>query len=479
MAYVQGWDRSQPIFLPECLDDYVSRENPVRVIDAFVDGLELHKVGMDCKIPGSVGRDGYDPRVLMKLYIYGYLNRIRSSRGLERETKRNLELIWLLGKLQPDHWTINDFRRRHAKGFKKILREFNLLCMKVGLFGAELVALDGAFLKALNSKARNFTANKLQKLIARIDGRIAEYLEELEQSNQQDQDDGSDSTSGPDPAIAEAIAELKKKREGYEQLAEEARKSETGQVWLSDPDSRPLQKGGKSMIGYNGQIAVDGKHHLIASAELTNDGNDLQQLEPMSTAAKEELGVSKLKVVADGGYHNLTQLAQCEEAGIEVHSPQRQKKASRKDFFAVSLFRYNRDSDEYRCPQDQPLQRHSDYTSRETTYRAYYNTAACRDCPVRESCTEGKYRKLSIHEHAEAGERVAQRMSENPALYARRKGVVEHVFGTLRTWWGYEGFLTRGLVTTTGEWMLSCLAYNLRRALNVLGCRRLLAAISG
>ena len=484
MAYIEGWDRSQPNLLPESLEDYVSEDNPVRFLDAFVDGLELHKVGMNCKQPGSVGRDGYDPRVLLKLYIYGYLNRIRSSRGLERETKRNLEVIWLLGKLQPDHWTINDFRRRHGECFKEILREFNLLCMKVGLFGAELVALDGTFLKAVNSKARNFTAAKLEKLMARIDERIAQYVEDLDHSraHEDGQDDGGDpgsgNSSGPDNATAKAIAELEEKRARYEELAQEAGDSETGQVSLSDPDSRHLQKGAKSMVGYNGQIAVDAKHHLIVCAGLSNDGNDLQQLSPMSMAAKEELGVSGLKVAADGGYHNLAQLAECEQAGIEVYAPQRQERMARRDLYALSMFHYDAQADEYRCPEGQPLHRHRDYRSRGATFRSYYNTAACRNCPVRECCTQGKYRKLSIHTHAAAGQRVARRMSEDPDVYARRKGLVEHVFGTLRSWWGLEGFLTKGLASTRAEWMLGCLSYNIRRALNVLGTRKLMAALT-
>lgn len=476
MAYVEGWDRSQPMMLPECLDDYVTAENPVRVIDAFVDSLKLHDLGMNCKVPGSVGRDGYDPKALLKLYVYGYLNRIRSSRGLERETLRNMEVIWLLGKLQPDHWTINEFRRRHAKPFKAVLKQFNLLCMKMGLFGAELVALDGSFIKAVNSKTRNYSVAQLKELTAKIDAVIGDYLQKLKECEEQGEDEGG---GGKDEgaAIAELLAALKEKRDHHQNLLEQADASESKQVSLTDPDSRRLNKRSQQTVGYNAQVTVDSEHHLIVAAELTQDGNDLRQLEPMSRAAKEELGVEELTVVADAGYHNLRQIHQCEEQGIEVHSPARARRASEKDFYPVSSFRYEAQEDCYVCPNQQRLTRHADDKQGEVIYRTYYNSSGCRDCPLREQCTKGKYRKLHIHQYAEVGQRVAARLEDQPEVYARRQGLVEHVFGSIKWNWHQGALLTRGLVTARGEWMLSCLAYNISRVLKVFGVAKLLEAL--
>lgn len=476
MAYEQGIDRAQPLLLPESLDDYVSQSNPVRVIDAFVESLELHELDMDCKEPGTVGRDGYDPRALLKLYMYGYLNRIRSSRRLEQETKRNLEVIWLMRKLQPDHWTINEFRRRHAKAFKKLLKKFNLLCLKMGLFGGELVALDGSFIKAVNSKTRNYTSKQLKEVVERIEQTIRDYLEKLSSDFDEDGSGGRGGQNS-DEATAQALAALEQKRGKWQDRLDEAEASENKQVSLSDPDSRRLNKRNQKTVGYNAQVAVDGQHHLIAAAELTQDGNDLRQLEPMSRAAKEELGVERLKVLGDTGYHNLLQIHQCEEQGIEVHSPARAPRASEKDFYPVRAFHYDAEQDCYRCPNGQQLTRHADDKQGEVIYRIYYNSAACRDCSLRKECTKAKYRKLHIHQYAEVGEKVATRLKEEPEIYARRKGLVEHVFGTIKWDWQQGALMTRGLVSTRGEWMLSCLAYNLRRSLNLLGVERLLEAL--
>ena len=475
MAYVRGLDRSQPMLLPECLEDYVGEDNPVRVIDAFVDGLELHEIGMDCKEEGSVGRDGYHPKALLKLFVYGYLHRIRSSRQLERSTKCNLEVIWLLGKLQPDHWTINEFRRRHSACFKAVLRNFNMLSLELGLFGAELIALDGTFIKAVNSKARNYTGAKLKKLIKRVDELITQYLKELEDSV--DPGGEQDDSGGQRQATAEALEALKERRHEYLRLVEEAQNSTTGQVSLSDPDSRRLSKGSQNTVGYNAQIAVDSKHHLIVAGEVTQDGNDQRQLEPMSQSAQDELGAQQLKIVADGDYHNLSQIHRLEQRGMEVHSPPRAPRQSTQNYYPLSSFHHDGSRDHYVCPEGHHLTRHADATEGEVIYRIYYNTKACRNCPVRGACTKASYRKLHIHEHAEAGKKVALRMTRCPEVYARRQGIVEHVFGTIKWDWDQGALMTRGLEGARGEWMLSCLAYNFRRVLSLVGSRRLLQAM--
>jgi transposase len=470
MGYIRGIDRNERQLLPESLEDYVGPENPVRVIDAFIDGLNLGELELIVKEPGSVGRDGYDPRALLKLYIYGYLNRIRSSRALERESRRNLEVIWLTGKLQPDHWTINDFRRKNSKAFKAVLREFNLLCLKLDLFGRELVAIDGAFVSGVNSKSRNFTRKKLDKLIKRIDERVAEYLKKLESTEGAKEQLGS----GEEKDLSEKLKQLEEKRREYKEMLAEAEVSPSGQLSLSDPDSRMLKKGTQSTVGYNVQIAVDGKEHLIAAAEVTQDPNDFEQLEPMASASQEFLESENLKVVADGGYASGEQVERCEKKGFEVHVPERATAKSAKGVYARERFRYDEESDSYICPENQELKAHKNSVIKGVEYRVYYSVAACRDCPVRAQCTGGKYRKIQINPWHETMVEVRARVKREPEIYARRKGLVEHPFGTIKHWQGQGFFLCRGKEKVTGEFMLSCLAYNLRRVLNIKGVAELL-----
>ncbi len=473
MGYQSGMDRNERQLLPETLDDYVSEENPVRAIDAFVEGLDLGQVGMVVKEPGSMGRDGYDPRMLLKLYIYGYLHKIRSSRALERETKRNLEVIWLTRKLQPDHWTINDFRRKHAKVFKAVLREFNLLCLKLDLFGRELVGIDGSFVRAVNSKGRNFSRKKLRVLLRRIEHQVEEYAKALESAEGAKESLGTEKEKG----LSEKLAKLGQKRRECQEMLEEAERTPDGQVSLSDPDSRLLKKGQESTVGYNAQVAVDGKNHLIAAAEVTQDANDYQQLEPMASASQELLESEKLKVVADGGYASGEQVKRCEEKGMEVHAPPRAEVKSGEGRYPMESFRYDQKNDCYACAHGQKLERHQDTIMKGVAYRVYYNVAACRDCPVRSQCTKGQYRKLKINPWHEHLERVKLRVRKHPEIYARRKGLVEHVFGTIKHWQGQGFFLTRGRQNVAGEFMLSCLAYNLRRAINLIGVSGLLKAL--
>lgn len=473
MPYLHGAPRNQVLLLPESVEDYVGPENPVRVIDAFVEGLELQSLGLAESTSGP-GAPAYDPKALLKLFIYGYLQRIRSSRELEKATRRNLEVIWLLRQLTPDHWTINAFRRTHRQAFKGTFRQFHLLCAQLDLFGRELVAIDGTFLKAVNSPARNFSQAKLETQLAEIDARTEAYLQKLEQADQESAGHGgAESTAA---ALREKLGKLEELRQAYHAMLAQVAAEPASQVSLTDPECRSLCKGHAHTVGYNAQIAVDARHHLIVVEEVIRDPNDSQQLAPMAIAAKEVLGVEHLASTADRGYYNIEQLQCCEDAGVETYVPA--PRAANPPGFGLERFTYLPERDCYRCPQGRELQRHQDTTKSSGRYRTYYHVAACRDCPLRSECTRGKYRKLALHEHAATIDAARERLRAHPEMMGRRRGLVEHPFGTLKFWMGYGVLLTRGLENVRTEFTLSCLAYNLRRVLNLIEVPTLLKAIA-
>jgi transposase len=481
MPYLCGVPRDQVMLLPETVEDYVGADNPVRVIEAFVEGLSLAQLGLKLKGQGGAGAPAYDPRALLKLYVYGYLNRIRSSRELEKAAGRNLELIWLLRQLQPDHWTINAFRRENRGCFKALFRQFNLLCAKLELFGKELVAIDGSILKAVNSPARNFSRAKLEGWLQQIDERTEAYLGKLEQSD----GDSDGQGLGHGPSAEEKVQSLRKK---LEQLAETRREYAAmleqiagipgAQISLSDPESRSLCKGHEHTEGYNVQIAVDGAHHLIVAEEVTTQPNDSQMLAPMVEAVQAALGVEQIEVVADRGYYNIEQLERCARLGVDPIVPaQRAANPPGDGTYPLERFAYMSERDCFVCPEGKELWRHQDTSKSSGQYRTYYHVAACKDCPVRAQCTKGRYRKLTVHQHAKVVAAVRERLAQKPDAMAQRKALVEHPFGTLKFWYGYRAFLTRGLEMVRAEFSLSCLAYNLRRALNAVGVAELVKAI--
>ena len=479
------------MLLPECVEDFVGPENAVRVIEAFVEGLDLAKLGFPLLDEGLPGARAYDPKVVLKLFLYGYLHRVRSSRELERATRCNLEVIWLLRRLTPDHWTINDFRREHRTRFKELFREFNLLCGKLELFSKELIALDGTFLKGVNNPARNFTKGKLEKLLEAIDERTERYLATLETGDQEAERQGQGAVGGPQgkgkkeaPAkpLRDQLAQLQEERQKYAELLEQLRAEPGQQISLTDPESRLLHKGGQSVVGYNAQIAVEGEHHFIVAQEVTRDPNDTQQLAPMAEAASAALGAESLTALADGGYYNLEQLQRCAAQKIVAHVPApKPARVAGDGTYPDTSFRYDAQADAFHCPQGQELPRHKDTQKPGGggTRKVYYSTSACRHCPVREACTKGEFRRITVHEHAATAEAVRKRMEEKPELFARRKGLVEHCFGTLKFWMGHAAFLTRGLEMVRAEFSLSCLGYNLRRLLNLVSVPTLLAALRG
>jgi transposase len=465
MSYQRGIDRSQTDLLPACLEDYVRADAPVRFIEAFVEGLDLKTLGFQRSEPAALGRPPYDPADLLKLYLYGYLNRIRSSRRLEAETKRNLELMWLLKKLSPDFKTIADFRKDNRSCFKGVFKQFNLLCRKLELFGAELVAIDGSKFKALNNPKRHYSAKQLQELVAKIEERIEEYLKQLD--TQDSEAEGV--TQGPTrKGLEEKLCALRERKGKYDEWLADMGSSGTQEISLTDADSRGQKRVG---VGYNVQVAVDAKHDLIVESEVVQAANDLGQLSAMAQGARQELQVESIKVVADAGYHEAVQLESCEKAGIETYLPApgttRGRSKSGQSVYPKDKFSYDPARDVYRCPAGQELPRGNRCVVKGKTKDYYYNWKACQGCALRSQCTTGSYRRLARVANESVVERQAQRAALNPKLLAKRKTIVEHVFGTLRNW-GHDCFLTRGLVAVRAEFSLSALTYNLRRVLHLI-----------
>lgn len=471
MSYLSGVDRNQVQLLPASVEEYVGADAPVRAIDAFVQGLDLGALGLR-KTVADTGRPPYDPADLLKLYLYGYLHRIRSSRRLEAETHRNLEVIWLLRGLRPDHWTIAAFRREQRERFKAILREFNLICRQLGLFGAELVAIDGAKFKAVNHPRRHYTAEQLRALIAHVDQRIDEYLAELDRADAEQA--GAPARPGV-AALQEKLTQLLDRSAAYQHWQDTLAATGQSEVSLTDPDSRGQKKVG---VGYNVQIAVDARHDLIAADTVVQAANDLAQLHPLASAAHEEIGATT--VVADAGYHERGQLAACEEAGLTTYVPAPGTRTGQTNdgppVYPKEQFTYDAAADSYRCPAGQTLPRTDSGHKHGKRCDYYAHPAACAACPRRPQCTTADYRRLARLENEAVVERQATRVRARPEIVRERKTIVEHVFGTLRLW-GHDVFLCRGLEMVRAEFSLSALAYNLRRALNVVGVAKLIAAL--
>ena len=473
MAHIAGFDRSQTLLFPEAIDDYVGVDNPVRFIDAFVDGLDLQAAGFTRAAPKATGRPGYAPGDLLKLYIYGYLNRVRSSRRLEAECHRNVEVIWLLRTLKPDFKTIADFRAGNRKAFRPVFRQFVVLCRKLNLFGRELLAVDGTRIKAVNSKDRNFTKNSLAKFIKAVDERLDEYLKRL------DEDDATEvGTDGSRTKnLAEKIEALQAKRGRYGALLNDLERSGEDQISLTDPDSRAMAAFTKVGVGYNIQVAVDAKNKMIAEQEVSNQVLDMGLLTQTAQAAREILDVEKIDVVADKGYFKIEDIEACEKAGVTPHVPRPQRGAAvREGFFRKDEFQYDAEKDAYICPAGQTLATRYESKLRDLKKFDYSNRAACLVCALRPRCTKD-YRKVSRLENEAVLDRMAERLKARPEILNRRREIVEHPFGTIKQWMNQGAFLTRGLDKVRAEFSLTALVYNLRRALNILGVEKLMAAV--
>ena len=477
MAHLSGTDRSQLLLLPEAVDDYVGPDNPVRFIEAFVDGLDLGAAGFVRVQPKATGRPGYDPADLLKLYIYGYLNRIRSSRRLEAETHRNVEVIWLLRHLKPDFKTIADFRRDNRAAFKTVFREFVVLCRQLDLFGRELVAVDGTRIKAVNNKTRNFTRASLAKAIQDADEKLAGYMKRLDEG---DADDDRTPGGGSGPRggkLAEKIAAIQGKRDRHKEMVAELDRTGADQISLTDPDARAMARMTKVGVGYNIQLAVDVKHKLIAEQAVSNQVLDLGLLAQTATAAMEALGVERIDAVADRGYFKIEDIEACEAAGITPYVPKPLRgSAVREGFFSKEVFRYEPDQDVFICPAGATLSPRYRGKSRDNVKIDYANRDACTVCTMKPRCTRS-FRRVSRLENEAVLDRMAARLALRPDILAQRRNSVEHPFGTIKQWMGQGAFLMRRLENVRGEFSLTALAYNIRRAISLVGVPGLIAAV--
>jgi transposase len=475
MTHIAGFERDQLLLLPEAVDDYVEVDNPVRFIDASVDGLDLTAAGFERVAANATGRPGYAPGDLLKLYIYSYLNRVRSSRRLEREAKRNIEVIWLLRSLKPDFKTIADFRCDNRAAFRAVFRQFVLLCRRLDLYGRELLAVDGTRIKAVNNKDRNFTRSSLRAFIRAADERLEDYLKRLDEG---DVEDGATSGGARTKNLAEKIAALRQKRGRYDAMLAKLERTGEDQISLTDPDSRAMAAYTKVGVGYNVQVAVDAKHKLVVEQAVTNQVVDMGLLTQTAEPAREILGVETIDVVADCGYFKIEDVEACEKAGCVPHVPKPQRGSSvGEGFFRKDEFRYNAERDAYICPVGTLLTPIRHGRLRDLEKINYGNPKACRDCPLRARCTNDA-RSVSCLENEAVLDRMAERLKARPEILDRRREVVEHPFGSIKQWMYQGAFLMRGLANVRAEFSLTALAYNLRLALNILGVEAMTAAVA-
>jgi len=475
--FVEGADRSQLMLLPECLEDWVNDDNAVHVIDGFVEALDLHGMGFERAIAKETGRPSYHPAVLLKLYIYGYLNRVQSSRRLEREACRNVELMWLIGRLAPDHKTIADFRKDNGAAIRKVCAKFVALCRQMGLLQTPSVAIDGSKFKAVNNRDRNFTDAKVARRMAQIEESVGRYLRQLDSADRQEP---SEATIIKTTGIKEKIARLKQEMSRLEVLDAQMRNTPDQQISLTDPDARSMATSGRGsgVVGYNVQVAVDTEHHLIVTHEVINVGNDRGQLARMSKQAKEVLEVDKLEAIADRGYFDGEEILACEEAGVSVTLPKPMTSGAKAEGrFGKQDFAYLPDEDVYRCPSGQLLPYHYTNVEHGMTLRRYWSTAACQGCAIKSQCTPSKERRIARWEHEHMVEEVQRRLDSNPDAMRTRRETVEHPFGTIKARMGATHFLMKRLRNVAAEMALHVLAYNLTRVMNIVGEPSLIAAI--
>ncbi len=447
-GFIEGEDRSQATLFPERLDDYIEENSAVRVIDVFIDELDISGLGFKTE-SSNTGRPAYHPTTLLKIYVYGYLNQVHSSRRLEREAQRNVELMWLTGRLAPDFKTIADFRKDNGEAIRLVCREFVMLCRKLNLFADAFVAIDGSKFKAVNNRDRNFTRAKMKRRLAEVDESIDRYLKQMASSDRQ-----------------EPSEDKTQRLEDKEQLS------------LTDPDARSMKCRGSGIVGYNVQTAVDVRHHLIVAHEVTNNGSDRRQLTNMAKQAQSIIGSKEtLKVVADRGYYRSHEFLDCDRANIITYVPRPDTSNNKaRGQFGPDDFRYIEKDDQYECPGGRRLDFRTTMHSKGMTLHRYW-AKDCQSCAIKSKCTTGKERRVSRWEHEEILESVQMRLTNDQSKMRERRATVEHPFGTLKYWMGATHFLTRSLDRVSTEMSLHILAYNLKRVIKIVGIKPLIKAI--
>ena len=473
--FVEGEDRNQVTLLPECLDDYIGEDNPVRVIDVFIEELDLTGLGFDGVAPADTGRPAYHPAVMLKIYVYGYLNRLQSSRRLERETQRNVELMWLIGRLTPDFKTIADFRKDNGEAIRRVCRQFVELSRQLGLLGEAVVAIDGSKFKAVNNRDKNFTPHKLKARVQQLEASIARYLTDLDRADR-------DPTSLPAARVSqlkEKIAAVKAHVRKLGEIERQMLQAPDQQVSLTDPDARSMATSGRGtgIVGYNVQTAVDTKSHLIVAHEVTNIGHDRTQLFSMAKQARSAMGTEELTALADRGYFKSEEILDCDHAGMTPLVPKPLTSNSKADGrFDKRDFVYIAEDDEYRCPAGQRAIRRFTTIEHGMTLNKYWSSA-CPRCPLKAQCTTSNYRRIARWEHEAVLDAMQQRLDRQPDAMKLRRQTVEHPFGTLKSWMGSTHFLTKRLPRVSTGMSLHVLAYNLKRVMQIMGIRPLMQAM--
>jgi len=474
--FVEGRDRRQATLLPERLDDYIGEDNPVRVVEAFIDELDLRALGFAGIVPEVTGRPAYHPATMLKIYLYGYLNRIQSSRRLEREAGRNLELIWLTGQLAPDFKTIADFRRDNGSAIGAVCSQFVALCRRLNLFTQAVVAIDGSKFKAVNNRDKNYTVAKVARRMEQVDASITRYLATLDRADRED----SDITEAKAVRLKEKIAGLRDQMQFLKEMQRAVEAAPDQQVSLTDPDARSMATSGRGtgIVGYNVQTAVDAQHHLIVTHEVINEGHDRTQLVPMSLKAQQATGGREITVLADRGYFNGEQVLACEGTGVLPCIPKTLTSSSAKrGLFTRREFFYDAAKDHYTCPAGEHLTKAAVRSDRRDDIDHYRHLSACFTCSLRPGCTPEKLKRVKRWQHEGVLDTMQARLDQIPDAMGVRRQTVEHPFGTLKAWMGSTHFLTRTLDKVRTEMSLHVLAYNMKRVVAILGVGPLMQAI--
>jgi transposase len=474
--FIDGEDRLQRTLLPNSLEDYVDPENPVRVIDIFIDELDLAVLGFSGTTPAATGRPAYHPSTMLKIYLYGYLNRVQSSRRLERETQRNIELMWLTGRLAPDFKTIADFRKDNGAAIRAVCGQFIELCRRLKLFTHAVVAIDGSKFKAVNNRDQNYTVAKVTGRMEQVNASITRYLRALDRADREE----SDIAEAKSIRLKEKIAGLRQQMQALKVMEQAVQDAPDQQVSLTDPDARSMATSGKgtATVGYNVQIAVDTEHHLIVAHEVINQGYDRHQLAPMALKAQRATGCEQITALADRGYFNGDQVLSCEGTGVAPVVPKtRTSGNTKRGLFTGQDFIYDAEKDHYTCPAGQHLTRGRVRSDRSGDIDHYRHLTACFTCPLKPRCTTEKVKRIKRWKHEGVLDVMQDRLDRMPDAMGVRRQTVEHPFGTLKAWMGATHFLTRTLDKVRTEMSLHVLAYNLKRMISILGTGPLIEAI--